>query len=112
MYIPQILVCGEPEIAKNFTSVKQDWCKNLQIHQILDINGIIKNADRMPEGKKPLEMELNALKNAIKEKLTRLRVRAFGDRPDLGILELRPALNIFNINRRIAFKKRKRCAHY
>ena len=57
-------------------------------------------------------MELNALKNAIEEKLVRLRVRAFGDKPDLGICELRPALNLFNIYTRIVFKKRKRCAHY
>ena len=66
----------------------------------------------MPEGKKPLEMELLALKNSIEEKLTRLRVRAFGNRPELGIRELRPALNLFNIYGRIVFKKRKGCAHY
>ena len=40
-----ILVCGEPDIAKNFISVKQDWCKDLQIHQLLEINGKAKNAD-------------------------------------------------------------------
>ena len=66
----------------------------------------------MPGGKKPLEMDLNASKNAIKEKLARSRVRAFGDRPDLGIRECRPALNLFNIYGRIVFKKRKGCAHY
>ena len=69
-----IPVCGEPDIAKNFISVKQDWCRDLQIHQLLEINGKIKDADQMPKDKKPLEMELNELKNAIKEKLARLRV--------------------------------------
>ena len=57
-------------------------------------------------------MELNALKNGIQEKLARLRMRAFGDRLDLGIRELRPALNLFNIYGRIVFEKRKGCAHY
>ena len=61
----------------------------------------------MPEGKKQLEMELNALKSTIEEKLTRLRVRALGDKPELCMHELRPALNLFNIYGRIVFKKGK-----
>ena len=87
-----IPVFGELDIRKKFTSVKQEWCKNIQVHQKLNVNGTIKNADRMPEGIKPLEMELNALKNAIEEKLTKLRVRAFGDKPELCIRELRPCI--------------------
>ena len=48
----------------------------------------------MPEGKRPLEMELGALKNAVEDKFDQLRVRAFGDRAELGIRELRPAPNL------------------
>ena len=31
-----ILVTGEPDITKNFLSIKQDWCKKLQLHQNLE----------------------------------------------------------------------------
>ena len=66
----------------------------------------------MPEGKRPLEMELGALKNAVEDKFDQLRVRAFGDRAELGIRELRPAPNHLNIYGRIVFKNRKGCPHY
>ena len=66
----------------------------------------------MPEGKKSLEMKLNALKNVIEEKITRLRFRAFGDKPKMSMLELRPVLNRINIHGIIVFKNKKGCAHY
>ena len=44
----------EQDITGNFSSVKQDWCKNLQIHKILEKDRNIKNAQAMLEGKKPL----------------------------------------------------------
>ena len=61
----------------------------------------------MPEGKRPLEMELSALKNAVKDKLDSLKVRAFGDRSELGIHKIRPAPSLFNIYGRFVFKKGK-----
>ena len=57
VYTPEYLtipVYGKPNIAKNFKSVKQDWCKDLQVHQILEMDGRIKNALSMPKGKRPL----------------------------------------------------------
>ena len=58
---------GKPDIANNFDSVKQDWCKDLHVHQILEIDGKIKNGLSMPEGKRPLDMELRALRNAVED---------------------------------------------
>ena len=55
-----IPVYGEPDITNNFNSVKLDWCKDLQVHQILGKDGKIKSAQSMPEGKKPL-LIINAL---------------------------------------------------
>ena len=72
-------VHGEPDITGNLSSIKQDWCKNLKIYQILDKDGNIKNAQDMTEGKKPLSMEIIALRTATRDKLERLRVRAFGN---------------------------------
>ena len=74
--------------------------------------GKIKNAQSMTEGKKPLSMELNALRIGTKDKLDRLRVRAFGIEGDLNVRELKPAPGIFNIYWRIIFEKRKGCSHY
>ena len=67
-------VYGEPDIMGNLSSIKQDWCKNLQIYQISDKDRIIKNAQSMTEGKKPLSMEINALRIAKRDKLEILRV--------------------------------------
>ena len=89
-------VHGEPDITGNFSSIKQDWCKNLQIHQILEKDGNIKKVQSMMEGKKPLSMELNALRIATKDKLDRLRVRAFWIEGELNVRELKPAPGKFN----------------
>ena len=51
-----ILVTGEPDIMRNFTSIKQDWCKKLQMYQILDDNFNLKDAALMPNDERPLEM--------------------------------------------------------
>ena len=107
-----IPVHGETDITGNFSSVKQDWCKDLEIHQILEKDSEIKNVQSMPEGKKPLPMELKALRIATKDKFDRLRVRAFGIEGELNVWELKPAPGNFNIYGRIVFKKRKGCSHY
>ena len=39
---------GKPDIANNFSSIKHDWCKNLQLHQILDCDFELKKAALMP----------------------------------------------------------------
>ena len=59
----------------------------------------------MSEGKKPLQMELKALRIATENKLDELRVKAFGMGGELNIRELRPAPSNFNIYGRIVFKK-------
>ena len=59
----------------------------------------------MPEGKILLEMELGALRNAMEDKLDKLRVKAIGIEGELVIRELRPAPNNFNIYGRKVFKK-------
>ena len=102
-----IPVTGEPGISKNLSSVKQEWCKNFQVHQILNRKGALKNAEQMPEGKRLLDMEVNALKNAIEDKVNRLKVIAFEYKSKMSICELRPALNLFNIYGRILFKNNK-----
>ena len=107
-----IPVHGKPDITKNFNSVKQDWRKDLQVHQILRKDGKIKNAQSMPEGRKPLLMEIKALRLATEDKLDRLRVRAFGIESELNVRELRPAPDNFNIYGRIVLKKRKGCSHF
>ena len=61
----------------------------------------------MPEGKKPLLMELKVLRLATENKLDKLRVRAFGIGSELNIRELRPAQGNFNVYGRIVFKKRR-----
>ena len=71
------------------------------MHQILEKDGKIKCAQSMPEGKKPLLMELKALRIATENKLDKLRVRAFGIGGELNILELWPAPGNFNIYGRI-----------
>ena len=72
----------------------------------------LKEANLMPEGKCPLEMERNALKSAIEGKVNRLQMKAYGHNLGIGTQKLRPALNLFNIYGRIVFKERKDCAHY
>ena len=37
-----IPVNGEPDITKNFNSVKQDWCEDIQVYQILGKDGKLK----------------------------------------------------------------------
>ena len=44
--------------------------------------------------------------------MTKLRIRAFEDKPEMSMRELRPALNLFNVYERIVFKNKKGCAHY
>ena len=102
----------KPDSPKNFNSVRQDRCKDMQVHQILRKDGRIKNAHSMPEGRKPLLMELKALRIATENKLDKLRVKAFGIEGELNIQELRPAPSNFNIYGRIVFKKRKGCSRY
>ena len=43
-------------------------------------------------------MELNALRIATKDRLERLRVRAFGIEGELNVCELKPAPGNFNIH--------------
>ena len=100
-------VHGEPDITGNLSSIEHDWCKNLQIYQILDNDGNIKNAQAVTEEKNSLSMELNALRIATKDKLERLRVRAFGNEGELNVSELKPAPGNFNLYGRIIFKKKK-----
>ena len=92
-----IPVTGEPGISKNLSSVKQEWCKNFQVHQILNRKGALKNAEQMPEGKRLLDMEVNALKNANEDKVTSLKVKAFKYKSEMSMHELKPALNLFDI---------------
>ena len=49
-----IPVTGELDITRNFSSIKPDWCKKLQVHQILNHNFNLKEAALMPYGKGPL----------------------------------------------------------
>ena len=60
-----ISVSGEPDITKNFISIKQDLCRVLQLHQILEQDYNLKRALVMLEGKKSLEMEVTMLQNAL-----------------------------------------------
>ena len=46
--------------------------KNLQLHQNLNMDGTIRDARLMPDGKIPLYMEISALKNAIEGKVIKL----------------------------------------
>ena len=80
-----IPVYGESDITKNFKRLKQDGCKDLQVHQILETDGKIKNARFMPEGKEPLEMELRALRIETEDKRDKLRVKAFDIEGELTI---------------------------
>ena len=73
------------------------------------MNGTIKDAEQMPEGIRPLDMAISALKNAIEDKVSRLKLKAYDYRPDISMRELRPELNLFDIYGRIVFKKKEVC---
>ena len=107
-----IPVAGEPDITKSFTSIKQDWCKKLQLYQILDNNFTLRDASLMPVGKHPLEMEINTIQSAIEGKVSSLTAKAHGTSIEGCTRKLRPALGLFNIYGRIVFKQRKRCSSY
>ena len=51
--------------------------------------------------------EINALMTAMKDKLERLKVRAFGNEGELNICELKPAPGNFNLYGRIIFRKKR-----
>ena len=99
-----IPVVGEPDITKNFSSVKQDWCNRLQLHKIHNNDYTLKEASLMLEGKHPLEVERNALKSAVEDNVNSLKIKAYGHNLGIGTQIIRPALKLFNIYEIIVFK--------
>ena len=98
-----LLVMGEQEITRNFTSIKQDWCKKLQLYQILDRDFNLNDAALMQNEKCPLAMHFKML----------LRVeKPHGKSIEGCTWKLRPALGLFNIYGRIGFKQKKGCSSY
>ena len=92
-----ILVVGEPDITKNFSSIQQDWCNKLQLYKILNNNYTLRVANIMPEGKRPLKMQIMAIQNAIENKVYSLTAKAHGNNLEACTWKLRLGLGLFNI---------------
>ena len=50
-------VSGEPMITKNMMPIRQDWCDNSLLNDIIDERAGFKDIEMVRSGKKPLEFE-------------------------------------------------------
>ena len=66
----------------------------------------------MPDEKRPLEMETNAIQSAIEGKISRLVAKSHGKSIEGCTQKLRPAIGLFNIYGRIVFKQKKDRSSY
>merc|ERR1711888_254978 len=106
-----IPINGEPHITSNRISIKQEWAKCLNLNNIIDCKGNVREIDAVICSRKPYEYEFCVLKTVIRDFLDIYSGGRLGANSNRG--SRNDNVNgEYNIYGRLVTRRRKGCSYF